>query len=509
MNEPDASTHPCTTRSRASRIRLVSRESSSSARSPPASCSRRSISPTKSSVSRGEPAVKQIWLTPSTPMLRIVRRCLRAPTELVCGRSSPKIGNDAMLGPKNPLLLTTVAGLTNGTVSAMKCAAVIAPYNRWAKTATVRTAISRWTIPPGRSRSAIPTPEARRPRTVTEADDGENGPGSASDKLVARKVGNRGSIGVSNSPLSPSGPANLGTTPSSAATSTAGTSVTPGTRQGSDITRLPRATRPRIARTKSSRHSSALHAGANPHVSRSPEVFRIGAPCTTSSPAKEAQRRASQAGKGTIGRPSALAMRRKVSSPGAAISTVLPSISVFRIARISNRSVSSRCTTCTGRSTDEPAKAGCASRWHTRSSTLRPITSAQRITTHCAPEFASISSARARSVYTEEAKTIRRVPASAIASRTVRVPAVSPASHAKSHAQCATTSAPATACPTETESRMSPATKSAALGQLSGRCREIPTTSWPWLSNRATSPRPITPPASVTAILIVNRRRRS
>ena len=48
-----------------------------------------------------------------------------------------------MLGPKNPLLLTIVAGLANGTVSAMKCADVIAPYSRWANTATVRIAISR------------------------------------------------------------------------------------------------------------------------------------------------------------------------------------------------------------------------------------------------------------------------------------------------------------------------------------------------------------------------------
>ncbi len=68
----------------------------------------------------------------------------------------------------------------------MKCAEVMAPYSRWANTATMRVAISRWMIPPGRSRSATATPPARSPRTVTDADDGENGPGSASDKLVAR-----------------------------------------------------------------------------------------------------------------------------------------------------------------------------------------------------------------------------------------------------------------------------------------------------------------------------------
>ena len=46
-------------------------------------------------------------------------------------------------------------------------------------------------------------PLARVPSTVTDADDGENGPGSASDRLVATNAGKRGSIGVSNSPLTP------------------------------------------------------------------------------------------------------------------------------------------------------------------------------------------------------------------------------------------------------------------------------------------------------------------
>ncbi len=92
----------------------------------------------------------------------------------------------ATLWPKNWLSRITIAGLTNGTVSAMKCAVVIAPYSRCAKTPMVRVAISRWINPPGRSRSAMTAPPARSPRTVTDADDGENGPGSASDKLVAR-----------------------------------------------------------------------------------------------------------------------------------------------------------------------------------------------------------------------------------------------------------------------------------------------------------------------------------
>src|ERR1035438_9724695 len=116
----------------------------------------------------------------------------------------------ATLGPKNWLCRITVSGLTNGTVSAMKCAVVMAPYNRCANTPTVRMAISRWIRPPGRNLLAVIAPNARSPLTVTDADDGENGPGSASDKLVARYVGKRGSIGVSNSPLPPAGPANTG-----------------------------------------------------------------------------------------------------------------------------------------------------------------------------------------------------------------------------------------------------------------------------------------------------------
>ena len=42
----------------------------------------------------------------------------------------------------------------------------------------------------------------------------------------------------------------------------------------------------------------------------------------------------------------------------------------------------------------------------------------------------------------------------------------------------------------------------AAFGQLSGLCRAIPVTSWPELSRRRTTPRPTTPLAPVTAILM-------
>src|ERR1700683_5514375 len=89
----------------------------------------------------------------------------------------------------------------------------MAPYRRCANTPTVRVAISRWINPPGRRRPAMTAPDARSPLTVTDADDGEKGPGSASDKLVAKYVGKRGSIGVSNSPLAPPRAAQRGRPP--------------------------------------------------------------------------------------------------------------------------------------------------------------------------------------------------------------------------------------------------------------------------------------------------------
>src|ERR1700761_7983656 len=104
-------------------------------------------------------------------------------------------------------------------------------------------------------------PDARSPLTVTDADDGENGPGSASDKLVARNVGKRGSIGVSNSPLPPSGPAGTVLDPSAAGMSTAGMSCTWVSRHGSDVVHGPRLIRPRTARAVSSRHSRPVQAG--------------------------------------------------------------------------------------------------------------------------------------------------------------------------------------------------------------------------------------------------------
>src|SRR6201999_1484852 len=123
----------------------------------------------------------------------------------------------------------------------------MAPYRRCANTPTVRVAISRWINPPGRRRPAMTAPDARSPLTVTDADDGENGPGSASDKLVARNVGKRGSIGGSNSPFPPAGPAAPGDPPSTAGMSTAGTLWTGISRHGSDVDHEPTLTRPRTA----------------------------------------------------------------------------------------------------------------------------------------------------------------------------------------------------------------------------------------------------------------------
>ena len=186
-----------------------------------------------------------------------------------------------MLGPKNPLLLTIIAGLTNGTVSAMKCAVVIAPYSRWANTATVRIAISRWISPPGRNRSAMHTAPARSPRTVTDADDGENGPGSASDRLVARKVGNAGRSGcrIRRYPLLPR---RIGLDAVGARRVDRG--------QVLDVRQPPRQRYHPLAHGNPAAHRQrevfdtfvGFHAGRNPHRSPSRDVSMSGAPCTSS-----------------------------------------------------------------------------------------------------------------------------------------------------------------------------------------------------------------------------------
>src|SRR5436305_3377490 len=96
---------------------------------------------------------------------------------------------------------------------------------------------------------------------------------------------------------------------------------------------------------------------------------------------------------------------------------------------------------------------------------------------------------------------MRGAPDSAIASRTLRVPPMLTSGLFRAQARCATASAPATQRSTAAALRTSASTNSAALGQLSGRWRARPMTSWPWLSNRAARPRPSTPLAPVTAIL--------
>ena len=157
MNDPEASTQPCTTWSRANRIRLCSRRSVElredlrrQARS------RRSTSATKSRVSRGDPALEAHQVDAEHADVAEGAQ-LPAQHGWIPTADAPRRRSaaTAMLGPKNPLLPTIVSGLANGTVSAMKCADVIAPYSRCANTPTVRMAISRWTIPPGRSRPAI------------------------------------------------------------------------------------------------------------------------------------------------------------------------------------------------------------------------------------------------------------------------------------------------------------------------------------------------------------------
>src|SRR5271165_1246181 len=219
------------------------------------------MSATKSLVSRTHPALIPTNLA---AYIRMSRSCPVALGDSRGGRSTPNRGMAAIVGPKN--WPSIVDGLANGTVSAIKCTEVTPPYSRCANTPTVRNAISRCTTPPGRSVAAILTAPARTPRTVTDADDGEKGPRSASARFVATNVGKRGSIGVSNSQLPPSGPAGTGTTPSTDAPSTAGILSTRPTRHGSDIVLPPKDTRPRTASPKSAAHSCALQTGSNPHA---------------------------------------------------------------------------------------------------------------------------------------------------------------------------------------------------------------------------------------------------
>ncbi len=298
---------------------------------------------------------------------------------------------------------------------------------------------------------------------------------------------------MSNSPLAPSGPASIGAIPSAAGASTAGMSCAWVIRQGNEVSHLPTLTLPRTASATSSTHSSALQAGVKFHLSRSNAVSIAGALSSRSSSAAELSRRSSLPG--TIGRPSAPAISPNVGWPGAAMFTGPLSMPVSTIDRTKIRCTSSVCTTCTLRRAD-PLMSGNSGEANTRRTQLltsRPRMAAERIATHSAPHVASFSSTWAlsrpstvtgfsrsasdsagmlsRSVpytFADEAKTIRRVPLWAIASSTLAVPPML-ISRSADQAQCATTSAPATAPRTPAASRMSLCTKSAVLGQLSGR----------------------------------------
>ncbi|COX04578.1 Uncharacterised protein [Mycobacterium tuberculosis] len=199
---------------------------------------------------------------------------------------------------------------------------------------------------------------------------------------------------MSNSPLAPSGPANLGATPSSAGESTAGRSWMLASRQGRENVRFPRPIRPRTARVKSSRHSSAFQAGWNPQRSRRSVTSINGALCRSSSSANEVTRRSTGEPIGTMGRPSAAAMRRNVNSPGAARLTGPLSITASSSARTNSRCASSEWTTCTTRSAYPAGNTGRANSRCTQLSTFRPKMSAQRTATHSRPQSASICSTR-------------------------------------------------------------------------------------------------------------------
>ena len=171
-----------------------------------------------------------------------------------------------------------------------------------------------------------PCAAARVPSTVTDADDGENGPGSASDRLVATKAGNRGSMGVSNSPLA-----------STDAGGHRGDAVGRGRVDGGDLPhprQPPRqgndaccrtSIRPRHTSAKSSTHSAAAPA---------PGARRLGCRARASL----ARRRRSRGGTRSTGRPMARpAMARMVVWPSAATSTVPAGRSESSTARTNTR----------------------------------------------------------------------------------------------------------------------------------------------------------------------------
>jgi hypothetical protein len=178
------------------------------------------------------------------------------------------------------------------------------------------------------------------PNTVTEADDGENGPASASDRLVAMNAGKRGSIGVSNSPLAGPLPAGTGSTPSAAGASTAGISSTRGSRHGMSWTVRPTVIRPRQASAKSSTACPTSYPGTEPQLSRRPVGSSVGASASGAVTNLRSGR-----GIGTTGRPTAAAISRWVVWPSAATSTLPEGKPGSSSACTRTRSTSWACTT--------------------------------------------------------------------------------------------------------------------------------------------------------------------
>ena len=188
-------------------------------------------------------------------------------------------------------------------------------------------------------------------------------------------MGKRGSIGVSNSPLSPSGPANLGTTPSSAGASTAGRSRILASRQGSDITRLPTVTLPAHRQCEvfdaflgvPRRPKSPLVAQPRGIHQRSASARIPARPVSAAAPKRArpgaADDRAPQRG-------GDLPKRRR--AWGGEINWAAVRFQRPGSRGPSSRSASSRWTTCIWRSADPSGNAGSASSRRTQLSTPRP-----------------------------------------------------------------------------------------------------------------------------------------
>ena len=304
-----------------------------------------------------------------------------------------EIDSPSTVRPKNPVMI--MSGSTSGTVCAMKWPDVMPAYRRCPNTPVVRRDISRCTAPPGRNRSEMTMPLARVPSTDTDADDGENGPASASERLVATNAGKRGSIGVSNSPFTPALPAGTGATPSADGVSTAGISRTRGSRQGTRdhpvAQRDPAAAGEREVR-------DALRGGPRRH--QAPLVAQAGG-VQASGGSRPTARRPARRGALAIGLPSAAAIARNVVWPSAATSTVPAASPASSTARTMTRCTSCGCTTWIGRSivSAVAVMTGPVNSRTSASSASRPTISADRTV---------IASPADGATATDDATTIRR-----------------------------------------------------------------------------------------------------